>query len=55
MPAVSRKQQKLMQAAAHGATFPKAKALRQSMTLGQLHDFASGSMKGKPAHVKKKR
>lgn len=42
-----------MQAAAHGATFPMAKKLRGSMTLAQLHDFAVGSEKGKPEHVKK--
>lgn len=30
-----------MAAAEHGATFPKAKALRQSMTHQQLHDFAT--------------
>lgn len=48
MPAKSRSQQRLMQAAEHGATFPKAKALRSSMTHQQLHDFASGSEKGKP-------
>ena len=54
MPAVSRAQQRLMGAAEHGAQFPMAQKLRQTMTLGQLHDFASGSMKGKPAHVGKK-
>jgi hypothetical protein len=30
-----------------------AKKLRGSMTLGQLHDFASGPMTGKPGHVSK--
>jgi len=30
-----------------------AQKLRSSMTLDQLHDFASGSMKGKPGHVRK--
>ena len=53
MPSVSRSQQRLMQAAEHGATFPMAQKLRSSMTLDQLHDFASGSMKGKPGHVRK--
>jgi hypothetical protein len=52
VPAVSKAQQRLMGAAEHGATFPKAQQLRKTMTLGQLHDFASGSMKGKPGHVK---
>lgn len=51
MPAKSRSQQRLMQAAEHGATFPKARAIRQSMTHQQMHDFASGSEKGKPQHV----
>jgi hypothetical protein len=52
MPAVSKAQQRLMGAAEHGATFPMAKKLRQSMTHQQLHDFASGSERGKPEHVK---
>lgn len=51
MPAVSRAQQRLMQAAEHGANFPKARSVRASMTHQQMHDFAVGSMKGKPAHV----
>jgi len=53
MPAKSKAQQRLMAAAEHGADFPMAKKLRASMTHQQLHDFASGSEKGKPAHVKK--
>jgi len=53
MPAVSKAQQRLMGAAEHGAQFPMAQKVRGSMTLGQLHDFASGSMKGKPGHVRK--
>jgi hypothetical protein len=40
-----------MGAAEHGAKFPMAKQVRQSMTHQQLHDFALGSMKGKPTHV----
>lgn len=51
MPAKSRSQQRLMQAAEHGAQFPKAQQLRQSMTKTQLHDFASGSEQGKPQRV----
>lgn len=51
MPSVSRAQQRLMQAAEHGATFAKAKKLRQTMTHQQLHDFASGSERGKPQRV----
>lgn len=53
MPAKSRAQQRLMQAAEHGANFPMARKLRQSMTHQQLHDFSIGSMVGKPAHVPK--
>lgn len=52
MPAKSKAQQRLMAAAEHGASFPMAKAVRASMTLSQLGDFARGSMKGKPEHVK---
>ena len=52
MPAKSKAQQRLMGAAEHGATFPMAQKVRSSMTMNQLHDFAVGSMKGKPAHVK---
>lgn len=54
MPSTSKAQQRLMAAAEHGATFPLAKKLRKSMTHQQLHDFATGSMKGKPAHAKKR-
>jgi hypothetical protein len=52
-PAKSKSQQRLFQAAEHGATFAKAKALRGAMTIGQLSEFASGSMQGKPTRVKK--
>lgn len=51
MPAKSKAQQRLMQAAEHGADFPLAKKLRASMTHQQLHDFAAGSEQGKPQHV----
>lgn len=44
-----------MAAAEHGATFPMARKMRGSMTKQQLHDFASGPMKGKPEHVKRKK
>lgn len=54
-PARSKSQQRLMAAAEHGANFAKAKALRKSMTHDQLHDFAWGSTKGKPEHVKAKK
>jgi hypothetical protein len=52
MPAKSQAQQRLMQAADHGATFPMAQKVRASMTHQQLHDFSIGSMAGKPRHVK---
>ena len=52
MPAKSKAQQRLMQAAEHGAQFPMAQKIRSSMTYGQMHDFAVGSEAGKPQHVK---
>jgi hypothetical protein len=55
MPAKSKAQQHLMAAAAHGASFPTAKALRRSMTLTQLRDFASTPTKKLPAHTRKGR
>ncbi len=53
MPSKSKAQQRLMAAAEHGADFPMAAKIRESMSLAQMHDFASGPMKGKPTHVKK--
>lgn len=53
MPAKSKAQQRLMAAAAHGATFPAAREIQGSMTIGQMLDFARGPMAGKPAHVLK--
>jgi len=53
VPSKSRAQQRLMQAAEHGATFSLAEQVRRSMTHQQLHDFASGPEKGKPEHVKR--
>ena len=50
MPAKSKAQQRLMAAAEHGATFPMARKVRESMTKGALSDFASGSMARKPEH-----
>ena len=52
MPAVSKAQQHVMAAAAHGAKFPMAKKLRQSMSLKQLSEFASTPTKKLPTHVK---
>lgn len=54
MPSVSKAQQRLMGAAEHGADFPMARKIRASMTKEQMHDFASGSEKGKPEHIRKK-
>ena len=51
MPAKSRAQQRLMQAAEHGANFPMARKIRQSMTHQQMHDFSVGSEKNTPQHV----
>ena len=53
MPAKSKAQANLMRAAEHGASFPMAKKVAASMSMKQLHDFASGSSKGKPTHVSK--
>ncbi len=53
MPSVSKSQQRLMQAAEHGAQFPMARKVRASMSHEQMHDFAVGSEKDKPEHVKK--
>jgi hypothetical protein len=51
MPSKSRAQQRLFQAAEHGANFEKAREIRGSMTMKQMSDFATGSMQGKPEHV----
>jgi len=51
MPAKSRAQQRLMGAAEHGAQFPMARKVASTMTKRQMHDFASGPMTGKPAHM----
>lgn len=53
MPAKSKSEQRLFGAAEHGADFPLAEKLRESMTHDQLHDFASGSEAGKPERVRK--
>lgn len=54
MPSKSKAQQRLMQAAEHGADFPMAQKIRGSMDHKQMHDFAVGSEKGKPEHAHKK-
>lgn len=41
MPAKSASQRRLMAAALHGASFPKAEKLRATMSTKQLHDFAT--------------
>jgi hypothetical protein len=51
VPSKSKSQQRLFQAAEHGAQFAAAKKLRATLSEQQLHDFASGSMKGKPEHT----
>jgi hypothetical protein len=51
VPSVSIAQQHLMQAAEHGADFPMADKLRESMSHEQLHDFSVGSEADKPVHV----
>ena len=53
-PARSKAQARLMAAAAHGASFPKAAQVRGSMTLKQLSDFARTPRQGLPAHVKRR-
>jgi hypothetical protein len=55
MPSKSKAQQRLMASAEHGAQFPAAKKLRASMSHEQLHEFAAGSMKGKPEHAPRHR
>lgn len=40
MPAKSQKQANLMRAALHGADFPKAQAVRETMTRKQLKEWA---------------
>lgn len=47
MPAQSKPQQRLMLAAAHGATFKKAQDLRNSMSMKQLLDYAKMAPKPK--------
>ena len=51
MPSKSKSQERLMQAAEHGAKFPMAEKVRESMNHKQMHDFASGKEKGKPEHA----
>lgn len=54
MPSKSKSQTRLFRAAEHGATLPKAQAIRDTMSLGQMRDFAKGPMAGKPERVKAK-
>lgn len=51
MPAKSKAQANLMRAAEHGASFPKAQQVRNSMTLQQIGDFARTPSKSLPKHV----
>lgn len=43
-----------MRAAAHGANFPMAQKVRNSMSLSQIGEF-TGPTTGKPQHVKHER
>jgi len=52
MPAKSQAQANLMRAAEHGASFPMAKKLRQSMSLSQLNEFARTPSASLPKRVK---
>lgn len=51
MPSTSKAQQHLMSAAEHGAQFPMARQVRESMSMSQLHDFAATKTKRLPEHV----
>lgn len=53
MPSTSRAMQHLFGAAEHGAQFPAAKKLRESMSTVQLHDFAATPTKNLPEHAHK--
>lgn len=55
MPAKSKAQQRLMAAAANGATFAKAQQVRATMAPSTLGEFVQGSMKDKPEHVTKRK
>lgn len=48
MQATSQSQQRLFAAAEHGATFPKARQLRQRMTLAKLREFSTTKRTGLP-------
>ena len=52
MPSKSKAQQRLMAAAEHGADFPLARQIQESMSLAQMRDFSRGPMTGKPEHIK---
>lgn len=54
MPARSKSQRRLMAAAEHGADFALARKVRALMTGKELHEFVSGSTKGKPEHVRQR-
>lgn len=53
-PARSKAQQRLMAAAAHGASFKKAREVRAALTPTQLGEFASTPTRDRPRHVPKK-
>lgn len=53
MPSKSKTQQRLFQAALHGATFKKAAEVRESMTTKQLREFATTGPLAKLSGAKK--
>jgi hypothetical protein len=53
-PAKSKSQARLFAAAEHGADFPAAKKLRESLPKEKLREFATGSRKDLPEHVEAK-
>ena len=54
MPAKSRKQRNLMMAAMHGADFPMAQKVRESMSTAQLADYAKLAPKRETKRKKRK-
>ena len=51
MPAKSKAQHNLMEAALHGSAIPAAKKIRASMTTAQIKDFTATSTKALPKHA----
>lgn len=61
MPSKSKAQQRAAQMAEHASAEeiekagPAVKQMAEGMNKAQLHDFAAGSMKGKPEHAHPKK